>query len=747
MVKETPNGSALVLGLRMTNQLPVISGSARITSHLALSRWLLGLAIAGITAAAHGASGGAMEKAVSAIYQPFRVEQAALSPDGSRVAFVVRQGSSMEVHLFAVGAPMTKKRVSLAARATAQLQLLAWTSPDRLVVAFDQPLIAAIDARLGAVTTLLTAATFSQQDISRRTVRVLGLPADDPDALMLETVGYTDEGELEIEVLRLNLQNGLRQSIQVTQADPPGGMMLVDQQGAPRIFYSEEDVPHRFNYRPARGSARWKSLDRLDGDARDLAFHVTPQNFLGARSIPLGFDYDPEILYFASNVGRDTFGIYALDLRTGRRTPFAVEDAEFDLAELGLGTGPSPLVFDRARRSLVGIRRVGLETGTRWLDSDLAATQATLEKKFPGRHVQILGWDHPRQRFLALVDSQAEPGRYFVFHREGGRIVQYLQRASGLTPENINPSESFSFAAPGGTRVSGYLTTPHASPVAKPPLLIWLHDGPWQRNAPGYNREPQALAAMGFMVAQIDYAGSGGRGRQARESIRQRIDTAPLADVLATVAWLETRQGFDRRRVALVGEGFGGYLGLRALELHPDVFRCVVSINAPVELSDFRRSLALEEATRRKIEQEMLNAITSPAMTLEQREAAMARRVEEAVNAPIPPVDFEHELFNWFYGGTSALAETSVLKHSSAITKPVLLLHEPRHAYAPIASVKALRDALTGRKVPVGFAEISPQFGRGVLSARAQVIRRVGEFLNVTLYDFDVKIGEAKETK
>ena len=37
--------------------------------------------------------------------------------------------------------------------------------------------------------------------------------------------------------------------------------------------------------------------------------------------------------------------------------------------------------------------------------------------------------------------------------------------------------------------------------------------------------------------------------------------------------------------MALVGDGFGGYLALRALELWPDEFRCVVTFNAPTDLA------------------------------------------------------------------------------------------------------------------------------------------------------------------
>src|SRR5690606_11503240 len=61
-------------------------------------------------------------------------------------------------------------------------------------------------------------------------------------------------------------------------------------------------------------------------------FAATRETLLDERSSPLGFGADPNVLYYASNVGRATFGIYALDLRSGARTEFSVEDPNLDLA-------------------------------------------------------------------------------------------------------------------------------------------------------------------------------------------------------------------------------------------------------------------------------------------------------------------------------------------------------------------------------------------------------------------------------
>jgi pimeloyl-ACP methyl ester carboxylesterase len=313
--------------------------------------------------------------------------------------------------------------------------------------------------------------------------------------------------------------------------------------------------------------------------------------------------------------------------------------------------------------------------------------------------------------------------------------------------------------------------------------VVWFHDGPWQRVPPGFQRDAQALAAMGFMVAQINYRGSTGFGRRQREAISEGFDRIPVDDALAAIEWLGARHGFDRKRVAVGGEGFGGYLALRAVQLHPDAFRCAVAINAPFDLAQLQGSEQETRNHRQQAEQAARAAtaqgiarlegtpITSTALdemnsaggdggdggagaaaTAADGETASLKAASDAaerafgrfVDERPPPVDFARELARAFFGpaGRGAIAVTSQVER---LTKPVFFLHDPRNALVPIAAVQELRTALERRKRSPAYLEISPQFAGGVAAARAPVFRKIGEFLNTNLYDFDVKIGEVKE--
>lgn len=719
--------------------------------------WRVVFALVAFGFATHmrGAANSAGE--IEVIYHAFRVAHASLAPDGQRVAFLVRSRLSFELQLFEVADLLKKKEVSLPAAASARPVFFAWVSSKLLVVAFEGASVVSVNAETGECTTLVDGKTFPDSRGLRHQLRPLMLTAGSPGQLLLElTTTDRDHNSVSLDLVRLDVRTGAREITEVQRLEPPGGQLLVDRQGQPRIVWRHAGATQPFLLRSSlKGRTSWQPLDRSCTEPVPLEFFVSPKNLLGERSVPLGFDADPEVLYFASNVGRNTQAVFALDLRSGRRTDFAVEDAEFDLVDARLPWGGTPLVFDRTRGNLIGVRCNGISTQVRWLDDEIGAIEKTLERKFPSREIQAIDWDDQRNRFLIWVGSNGDPGRYFVYDRATERCTEYLKRHSDIKTENLNHSEAFTCSAgPGLPNIRGYLTLPHAALAAKPPLVVWLHDGPGVRTAPGFNRDAQALAATGLVVAQVDYAGSGGYGLSWQRAMQGRADEAPLANVAAVIRWLDSRGLIDVRRIAVIGEGVGGYLALRALENEPDSLRCGVAINAPMNLQDLGRDLEFSVRKRDSDAMAILkHAEHRPwdimSMIAQQEGSGDANAVLSRSSGFMRglPADFQRDSYSAYLKGFKNLGDASVLADAHRITKPILLLHDPAHHYAPIGPVRALYAGLQRRKQSAALAEIPPQFAAGSLRAREQVVQRIAEFLNVTLYDFDVELGETKEVK
>jgi dipeptidyl aminopeptidase/acylaminoacyl peptidase len=553
---------------------------------------------------------------------PYRTEQATLAPDGRHLAYTVHEEEQMVIVIVDVDQPSKKSVVPVGRdwvirdsqdkeRTPMRVPFLRWVGANRLVFQAELPSLNEPDVRRGREPTSvsviygvdadgrhlgklvdednLTLQSDAGDKLSRQP-RVVDLAADVPDSILVEAVrpavgnGSLDPsrfGRVATGLYRVNVRTGQRQLLHEQDVN---GALLYDRQGQARIqlYRPLEKAETSFVSVASPGRKASKELDQLFGDM------ITPGNLLGTRTFPVAFDYDPDVLYVASNAGRDTYGLYALDVRSGKRTAVAVEHPAFDLADFTYDApgGSSPLVFDPARRRLVGVRVDGLEgLTTQWIDPELTGLQATLESKFPGRSVEVINWDDARARFLLFVSSTGDPGRYYLYQRADNLFTQVVRRAPGVDPDQTNAARAFAFNSADGVRVTGYLTVPRQPFRPQPPLMVFLHDGPWERDEPGFNRDAQAFAAMGFVVVQVNYRGSAGFGTRFREGLRETIDEAALSDVRATLAWAGANVTFDPKRVALLGQGFGGYLALRALQRYPDEFRCAVAINAPTDLA------------------------------------------------------------------------------------------------------------------------------------------------------------------
>jgi pimeloyl-ACP methyl ester carboxylesterase len=559
-------------------------------------------------------------------------------------------------------------------------------------------------------------------------------------------------------LFRIRLTDGKIEALGSGSAE---GNLIFDRQGLPRILQGRmgDPVPS-FRYAASPGQwDKWLDMDKLFG--ADFAFDLTPENYAGERSFPVAFCADPDLLYYASNIGRDTFGLYGLNPTTKARTALLIGSPDFDII------GPEPLaaannlIFDRRGR-LVGARFLGLNPTTEWLDSELAGIQSDLEKKFRHRFVQVLDWDDARDRILTLISSDQDPGRYYIYDRTKNLTVEFMRRAPWLEPDEVNAASSLSVTIPGGPTLTGYLTLPKRARLKRAPLIVFCHDGPWARALPGYDREAQALASAGFAVWQVNYRGSDGFGVAFRTALRSAIDRIPLEDILASIDDIATRYPVDPHRMGLFGRGFGGYLALRGLQLFPDRFHCAVSIDAPTDLVWWRDGGAWEEERRAWSRQTDLdNAIESYRATAEGLGPQGSRLAQQELVNDMQAVgagrmsplreqsgaDLSAAGWRAFLSGDKQkLSAISPLSHPELISQPLLLIQDPQDSGVTLEPGRKLRDALGRRHAAIKYQEIAGAFVRPSAKATAEVVTLAADFFNLTLYNFEVKIGESKPT-
>lgn len=726
-----------------------------------LARFLFALAAAGLVR-----SGRAVPiEQIEALFRPFLAEQVTLSPDGLRVAYTEHAKDGLQVVIMKLEPPYAKIVVEVAddtplefsgEKKRATLRFLRWATADRLVFSPGEVVvrlianteagmpgakqiapIEAIDADGKNPTVLGDTRDFvitiappdgsDAKDFPRRT-RIIGLMDVERETLLVQAVGYEsrvfmaenedagvpNRGELgrlpipfpvPTTLFKINVRTGAKTPF---ADDYFYGTPIADRTGRAQLAYRVEPRSPVRTFAPLDPHAPKFDAALLGPLAKN--FSVSTANYFDERAYPLGFDSDPAVLYVASNVGRDTFGIYAFNLQTRTRTALALEDPHRDLAPLE-PVYPSPqLVFDEFRGKFAGVRSPGPRPVTVWVDPEIAAAQRTLEKKFPRRTVELLEWSKDRAAFLVRVTGGTEPGRYFVWRKKENLPFELFRRAPWLAAATLHPTDYFEFDTLAGVHLSGYVTRPLQPRRNPPPVLLCFASGFPADPVPEFDREAQVLASLGFVVLRLNHRGVGGFGIRHRAAVLDGIDRVPIDDALAALEWVAARQPIDRRRVATFGNGFGGYLALRALQLHPEAFRCGVAINAPLDLAFWLQpEVSIELAARFDF-------------PLETNRAFLRR-------------------------GPANLSALSVLAKPDNLTNPVCLIVDPTLAPSIASANTSLRARVRRQGGVADYFEVNADYAQELPKARARVYEHLEEFFNLNLYDYNVKIGPTKEVK
>ncbi|MGC4074100.1 MAG: prolyl oligopeptidase family serine peptidase [Nibricoccus sp.] len=465
--------------------------------------------------------------------------------------------------------------------------------------------------------------------------------------------------------------------------------------------------PHSFQI--AKNSlvslGRWKKLSTIVRNTPS-DFTVTAGNFFGERSFPLGFDENPDLLYYASNVGRDTYAVYGLDLKTGERAGKTIESPDVDLAIPGTEgfAASSPLVFDRYTRQLIGVRYQNIVRSAVWLRPDLQDAQASMEKTFPGRSVDILEWDETASRFLAIVRSPTEPGSFYVFDRTTRKASEFARR-SDLPPESEPRfTRYFTIDNPAGGQLTGVIIIPNAVRQKPIPTIVMCADEPWQPTPAEFDGEINALVQMGFAVVQINPRGTWGFGARYRASAGVAFDEAQTADIVTAIDALAKTVPIHPQRVAIMGRDRGGFLALRAAQLRPDRFRCAIGINPTINLANW---------------------------------ISYARWTTS---------DASPELTRAFFGN-NILKTNPLMDDSKPLKRPVFVLSyrgseggSPTKMYL---DARWFTHTVENSGTPTKFWTLSLDYMHRMPEARSEVMRNIEDFLNLNIYSYNVELGDA----
>jgi dipeptidyl aminopeptidase/acylaminoacyl peptidase len=135
-----------------------------------------------------------------------------------------------------------------------------------------------------------------------------------------------------------------------------------------------------------------------------------------------------------------------------------------------------------------------------------------------------------------------------------------------------------SFPARDGVMVRAHVYQP-ANYRKGGPAVLFVHGAGYLQNVDRmwsyYAREymfHQLLMERGYLVADVDYRGSAGYGRDWRTAIYRHMGGKDLDDNIDAARWMVSQYGADPKRLGIYGGSYGGFITLMAMFTQPDVF-------------------------------------------------------------------------------------------------------------------------------------------------------------------------------
>ncbi len=324
---------------------------------------------------------------------------------------------------------------------------------------------------------------------------------------------------------------------------------------------------------------------KRDPDGKWQTFDLDVLRGEGLEPVRLDMD-DLSVFLIGVRYDEAFAALYRLDLQTRQ-----LEKVHgFDKADV------QDVVMDFADSKIVGVRGYAERPIEHWLlpDDPTAQTYQALHRAFPGQRIQVTSASHDGRRAIVFVDSDVNPGDYYLFDI-ATRKAQFQRAARAwIEPKQMRPKEPVTVAARDGLQLHGYVTRPAGE--GPQPLVIMPHDGPWgDRYAWQFDWEAQLLASRGYAVLQVNYRGSSGYGEDFERAGNGQWGGAIQDDIVDATRWA-VAQGIARAdRICIFGKGYGGYAALMGVVRDRDLYRCAIGYGAQYDLT---ADLDLRELSR-----------------------------------------------------------------------------------------------------------------------------------------------------
>jgi dienelactone hydrolase len=271
--------------------------------------------------------------------------------------------------------------------------------------------------------------------------------------------------------------------------------------------------------------------------------------------------------------------------------------------------------------------------------------------------------------------------------RTGRARVIGAEHDDAVDPAYYPEPQIRTFTGPAGRDIHAHIYPPHnpgcVAPGGElPPYVVWAHGGPTSRAPLVLDLEIAYFTSRGIGVAEVNYGGSTGYGREYRGRLREQWGVVDVEDCAAVALALAEEGTADRRRLAIRGGSAGGWTSAASLAA-TDVYACGTIIYPILDLT------AWGTGETHDFESQYLETLVGPL-------------------AEVP----------------GRYTERSPAEHADRVTVPFLLLQGLDDVICPPAQCERFLARMEGRRVPHAYIAFE---GEGHGFRRADTMIRVLE--------------------
>lgn len=424
---------------------------------------------------------------------------------------------------------------------------------------------------------------------------------------------------------------------------------VLDRQGKPRYAYGADDR-NVYQLHAADAQGQWQSLSA---------------EVIGGKFVPLTFTPDGQQVFADFSVAGGPVMLVRADPDGKNRQVLARDDfaSYSDLEWTPRPWQPFAVATGAGKPKLIYLDPASVD----------AQMHETLSNSFPDERVSYINHSTDGDKSLVYVHSDRDAGRWYLLERAQRKVSLLLVGREGLQAEQMGERRPIRFKTRDGLDLTGFMTLPAGvSDPRKLPMVVLPHGGPhgiadeW-----AFDTDAQFLASRGYLVLQVNFRGSGGRGIAFEQSGYRQWGSGIQEDVLAGVRWTVDQGYADPARICAYGASFGAYSAMMLAAKAPELIKCAVGVSGVYDLQMMWSKGDIEDTRRGRHYLE--RAIGSDPATLR-------------ANSPVDV--------------------------AARIRTPVLLVHGEIDERTPFAQAKAMKAALEAAGNPPEWMAV-PKEGHG----------------------------------